>query len=505
VQRRSLISAALAAPVVLSSGAMRRAAADDTTQPFDAMTVRKLAQALAQKPFEAPDSRLPKPIDSLTYDQYRDIRFDPAQSLWRGRGLPFEVQFFHRGFLYRDRVDIYEVADGKFQKIGYRPEMFTFGKTPRPEAQDLGFAGFRVHTRLNKPDYADEFAVFLGASYFRAVGRNEAYGLSARALSIKTGDSGGEEFPTFKAFWLERPQPGSGTMVVTALLDSASASGAMRATMRPGDTTVFDVELTLYPRVDITEAGIGTMTSMFYFNGTERAGIDDYRRAVHDSNGLMMLTGRGEALWRPLKNPTALQISSFADVGPRGFGLMQRNRDFFDFDDLEAHYERRPSLWAEPIGDWAEGVVELVEIPTKGEENDNIVAFWRPALKLRAREERGFTYRLHWGPDAPVRTDLARFGDSRSGAGPDGGSRLFVLDCAGAKVKSLPADTALQVISSVDHGKIQHAVAQPNPETGGRRISFELLPGDAKSVEIRVQLAAGDQPVSETWVYRWTA
>lgn len=489
---------AVAASVALGGGA----AAQD--EGFDGQTVRRLARELAASPYKAPESKLPDSLANLSYDAYRDIRFDPAQSLWRGMNLPFEAQFFHRGLFYTARVDIYEVADGKARPIVYRPEMFTFGATPRPTAADLGFAGLRLHAPINRPDYYDEVAVFLGATYFRAVGRNQGYGLSARGLSLKTGDAGGEEFPIFRAFWLERPQQGTNNVVVSALLDSPSTTAAMRFTIRPGETTVFDVESTLFPRVDLAQPGVGTGTSMFFFDASDRTGVDDYRRAVHDSEGLMMLTGRGEELWRQLANPRTLQISSFADTGPRGFGLMQRERDFSQYEDLEARYERRPSLWVEPIGDWGDGVVQLVEIPTKGEVNDNVIAFWRPKQPLRAKAEINYTYRLHWGVGAPVRDVLARFTASRSGAGAAAGSRLFVLDVLGDALKALPAGAQPRADVSTDKGKVQNVVAQPNPVSGGWRISFELLP-DGGVAELRARLLTGDTPVSETWVYRWTA
>ena len=503
MQRRHFISGALAGPLVLASGkvALPGAAAGDA---YDAQTVRRLARELAQAPYRAPDTKLPGPLGSLSYDQYRAIRFDPGQSLWRGKGLPFEVQFFHRGSLFSDRVTVNEVAEGRAQPVRYRPEMFNFGPNPRPEPQDLGFAGFRIHAPINRPDYFDEVAVFLGASYFRAVGKGLGYGLSARGLSLKTADPAGEEFPAFREFWLERPQPGTNAITIAALLDSPSAAGAMRFTIRPGEDTVMDVEASFFPRTDIAQAGIATATSMFYFDATDRAGIDDWRRAVHDSDGLMMLTGRGEELWRPLKNPATLQVSSFSDISPRGFGLLQRKRDFASYEDLEARYERRPSLWVEPIGDWGEGVVQLVEIPTKGEVHDNIVAYWRPRQPLRAKGEHNFTYRLHWAAQPPLRSDLAHVVSSRSGLAFSG-ARLFVLDVAGGKLAALPADPPLRLQASADRGQIQNAVAHPNPETGGWRMSFELAPGDARAVELRAQLLAGDMPVSETWVYRWTA
>src|SRR5580704_14869388 len=253
--------------------------------------------------------------------------------------------------------------------------MFNLDRLQTKPADDLGFAGFRVHYPLNKPDVQDEVCAFLGASYFRAVARGQGYGLSARGLAIKTGDPGGEEFPLFKSFWLERPAKGSDVVVIHALLDRQSAAAAFRFTLRPGAETDIDTEMALYPRVDLAQTGLAPMTSMFLFDANNRAGFDDYRGAVHDSHGLTMMSGKGERIWRAVTNPKTLQISAFEDAGPRGFGLVQRERNFLDYQDLEAVYEKRPSLWVEPLGDWGEGAVMLVEIPSDREVNDNIVGF----------------------------------------------------------------------------------------------------------------------------------
>ena len=501
MQRRGLLAGSLAATAAWTA---RAAAADPAASPFNTATVKQLARERAAAAYKAPDRALPEPFNKIGYDEYRTIRFDPAQSLWRGAGLPFEAQFFHRGWLYQDRVDIFEVVDGQARPVAYRPDMFTFGAGMARPAGDLGFAGFRLHAAINRPDYLDEVCVFLGASYFRAVGRHEGYGLSSRGLSLKTGDGNGEEFPAFRAFWLERPQAGTSSLVVHALLDSPSCAAAMRFTIRPGDDTVMDMETALFPRVDLPEAGIGNGTSMFFFGNGSRDGIDDYRRAVHDSDGLMMATGRGEEIWRPLANPKKLQISSFTDVSPRGFGLVQRHRKFTDYEDLEAHYERRPSLWVEPIGDWGEGEVQLLEIPTRDEVHDNIVAFWRPKQKLLAKSEINYTCRLHWSDLPPVNTPLARFTALRTGAGTVNNARLFVLDVVGDALKAF-ADTAPRVDVSAGNAKIANVVAQAAPEFGGWRISFEMTPNGAESVELRLLLLNGDTRLSETWLYRWTA
>jgi glucans biosynthesis protein len=491
-------------PLTLAAADAPAGSAPAQSTAFDGSTVRKIAREIAAKPYQAPPSKLPDSFAKLSYDQYREIRFDPARALWRGKGLAFEVQLFHRGFLYPQRVDLYEVAGGRAEPIRYSPDMFDFGSLPRPAGDDIGFAGFRIHGPLNRPDYFDEICTFLGASYFRAVGKGQGYGLSARGLAINTADPAGEEFPVFRAFWIERPQPRAGSIVVHALLDGPSAAGAFRFTIRPGDETVFDVESAIYPRADIAHVGVAPLTSMFYFGPSSRNAIDDYRPAVHDSDGLAIWTGWSEQLWRPLTNPTELQISAFSDVNPRGFGLMQRRRDFPAYQDLEARYERRPSLWVETIGDAGEGAVHLVEIPTKREIHDNIVAFWRPTQPLRAKGEYVFNYRLHWCADHAPRNDLAKVVETRSGAGSEEKTRLFVIDFAGDRLKTLPADTKPSAEVKSDKGKIANVVAQPNAETGGWRVSLELAPSGEATVEMRAQLLAGDTAVSEAWIYRWT-
>jgi len=508
VRRRDFLQGGAYLP--LATLRLPRAAAAETPAgnagtPFDGSTVRGIARELAGKPYQPQDANLPDPFSKLTYDQYRKIRFDSGHALWRGIGLPFEIQFFHPGFLYTSRVDIYEVSAGQAQPIRYSPDLFDYGELPRPTGEGLGFAGFRVHSPLNRPDHFDELCAFLGASYFRAVARNQGYGISARGLAVKTADAGGEEFPAFKAFWIERPQPRNGSIVVHALLDGPSAAASFRFSIRPGNETVFDVESAIYPRSDIAQVGLAPLTSMFYIGPNQPVRADDYRPSVHDSNGLSIWNGWNEQLWRPLANPTELQVSSFADVNTRGFGLMQRQRDFLAYQDLEARYERRPSLWVETIGGVGEGTVDLVEIPTNREIHDNIVAFWRPTQPLRAKGEYNFNYRLYWCNENPLATGLARVVQTRSGLGSQEKSRLFVIDLAGETLNSLPADAEPHVEVSADHGVISNTVAQPNPEIGGWRISFELAPAGAHTVELRAQLLVNDASVSERWLYRWTS
>ncbi|MGJ4729691.1 glucan biosynthesis protein [Luteimonas sp. SDU101] len=486
-----------------------RAAQSGPSTPFDADTVPALARALAAQAYVPPPRALPAALDAISYDQFRDYRFRPEQALWRDSSAGFQAQLFHRGFIFKDRVDLHLVEDGRAAPLPYRRERFDFGPQPAP-ADDpaLGHAGFRLHAPLNRPDYFDELCVFLGASYFRAVARGLAYGLSARGLALGSGDPGPEEFPLFRAFWLEQPAPGATSMVVHALLDSPSVAGAYRFVIAPaGEETTMEVDARLFPRVELRNAGIAPLTSMFEFDAGDRVGIDDFRPAVHDSDGLAIFNGAGEQVWRPLRNPREIAHSGFVDENPRGFGLMQRKRDFEAFQDAEARYEQRPSAWVEPLGDWGAGEVHLVELPTGNEFADNIVAFWRPRDPLAPGREHRFAYRLHWCADHAWRPQLARALATRTGQGDAEGvaPRQFVVDFAGGRLDAVPHDGAPRVEAWASAGELRNPVVY-RLANGRWRMSFELLPGAAEVVELRARLLdGGGEALSETWLSRWPA
>jgi glucans biosynthesis protein len=477
----------------------------DDERAFSPALVRQRARELSAKPYVPPAAAVPKAIRELSYDQLRDIRYRPEASLWRGAPLGVEARFFHLGHVFHVPVRINVVADGRARHLIFSPELFEYGPlVPKGlPTNDIGFAGLRVHGPLNSPDVLDEIVVFLGASYFRALGRGQVYGLSARGLAIATASPDGEEFPAFREFWIERPRGDAPSVVVHALLDSPSTTGAYRFTVRPGDTTMIDVEASLYPRVDIETAGLAPLTSMFLFAPHDRLGVDDFRPSVHDSDGLLMWNGQGEWLWRPLNNPETLQVSVFVDEQLHGFGLMQRARRFEDFQDLEARYERRPSLWVEPIGDWGPGSVVLVEIPAREEIHDNIVAFWRPQQPLRAGADVQLAYRLHWGAGVPLDNGLARVARTMVGRGMEKDFRLAVIDFVGGGLPDIDLG-ALRADVSASAGRLSAPVVQHNPQTGGVRVSFRFSAQRADAIDLRCVLVAGDARVSEVWIQRWS-
>jgi glucans biosynthesis protein len=500
------LSAATLWPAVRRFEAAPQAPEAAKTMAFSAGDVQKQARALAAEKFVPSKVDLPRPLQELGYEQYRDIRFKRERAIWTSEWALFQVELFHRGFIFKEPVAIYIVADGTAQRVAYSPDLFTFGPSvqPPPDGTVADFSGFRILAPINRGDAFDEFMVSQGASYFRAVAKGQGYGLSARGLALNIGAREGEEFPFFRAFWIERPHPEARVIVVHALLDSISTTGAYRFTIRPGDPTVMDVEMTLYPRIELKLAGLAPLTSLFVFGPNDRVGIDDVRTAVHDSDGLAIWNGRGEWLWRPLTNPETLQISEFLDDNPRGFGLLQRHRDFADYQDLEARYERRPSVWIETIGYWGSGAVQLVEIPSKTDYHDNIVVFWRPSQPIAAQSEDRRAYRLHWCWTPPAIPSMATTADIKVGAGLEKGTRLFVLDFVGGRLAELTPDAPIRMDITTSAGTVKQPVARPNLATGGWRVSFVLDPAGTKLCDMRGMLRLGEEPLSEIWSYRWT-
>ncbi len=470
--------------------------------PFDFDWLQGEAKRLAAGDHEPPEPKLPKALAELGYDAYRDIRFKPERQVWAGEGRGFTLDFFHPGAIYKTPVRIDLVQDGVAREVPFSTDLFTYGSTfdEPPDGKGLAFSGFRVRYPINRPDVLDEFLVFQGASYFRGIGRNQLYGLSARGLTLHTAEPQGEEFPAFTRFWIETPEKNATSLRFWALLESRSVTGAYAFTARPGDETVVEVEATIYPRVGVASYGLAPLTSMFFFDPSNRAHVDDFREAVHDSGGLQMVTGADVRIWRPLANPPGLQVSAFEDSSPKGFGLVQRRRSFTDYQDAEARYEKRPSAWVEPVGDWGKGAVVLVEIPVTSEFNDNIVAFWRPDAPLVAGEPRSFAYRLRFCERPPDDTPLARVAVTRCGLASNPDHRLFVIDYdPGADVEG---DVAVDADCSA--GKLVHVGVQRLPGTDRRRVTLEFDPAGAELAEFRVVLTKGGEPCSETWLYRWT-
>ncbi|MAR90087.1 MAG: glucan biosynthesis protein D [Pseudomonadales bacterium] len=495
--------------------ARARSAQAETVPAMNFERLTQLAREHARKPHEAYQHPLPESLQSLSYDQYRAIRFDPQHALWREKAL-FEVQFFHPGFIYKEGVDIHTLdVGGRPSPYPYQQSHFILGKPVEglkvdPNATP-GYAGFRVHYPLNTSDYKDEVAVFQGASYFRLVGPGQVYGLSARGLAVDTAETGGEEFPRFSAFWLQPPAAQASTLVFFALLESPSVTGAYRFELQPGLNTELMVTARLFARQDINKLGLAPLTSMYLFGENSTGYYDDFRPEVHDSDGLLIHNSQGEWIWRPLNNPASLRVVSFQDDNPRGFGLLQRDRRFEHYLDAEADYHRRPGFWVEPLGDWGRGRVELVEIPTDSETNDNIVAYWVPREPVKAGAELDFRYRVTTVDRVMEGTNLAWVQRTRNGWAHVPGTepppitqRHFVVDFAGDAIKRFAASQAIKPELKVSGGTVSDLYAVKIVEENLWRVSFKVALEPEQPADMRLFLSLRGKRISEVWNYVWS-
>ncbi|MEB2286243.1 MAG: hypothetical protein B6D46_11555 [Polyangiaceae bacterium UTPRO1] len=494
----------LAATLASAAPPPKRSPQPSPPPTFGFANVAARAKQLATEPFKAPP-QVPEWLTKINYDQWRDIRFRTDQTLWRDPMRPFQVQFFHPGLFY-DRTVAVNVIDGsKAKPLTFSPSQFDYGRNDFASKvpQSLGYAGLRLHAPFKTPKYYDEVIVFLGASYFRAVGRDQVFGLSARGIAIDTGLSSGEEFPYFREFWLKTPAGKDKHAVVYALLDSPSLTGAYEFTITPGEQTVVETRGRLYLRRAPQKIGFAPLTSMFFHGKNTTRCFDDFRPEVHDSDGLLVASGNGEWLWRPLDNPERLEISSFRTPELRGFGLIQRDRDFRSYEDLETRPDLRPSAWIVPGGDWGSGHVELIEIPTKSDANDNIVAMWVPDQQPKVGAPYDFGYTLSWYGDDPGRPPLGRVTATRRDDFE--GTKRFVVDFAGKALEDVPGDQILRgdvtVASGEDTAEIVDQHVAKNPVTGGWRLTFRLRPKTSAPIELRAYLDKASETLTETWSY----
>ncbi len=494
-----------------------------TTSLLEFNDVIAKAKDEASRPFSLTGQDVPDFMLSLSYDAWRDIRFVTEKSLWRAEQLPFEVQFFHPGLYYNRLVRINEITEEGSKPIAFSPSYFNYGTNNFVDKipADFGFAGFRLHYALNTTKHLDEVVVFLGASYFRAVAKKQNYGLSARGLAIDTGLDSGEEFPYFKEFWLEKPQPDAEHLVVYGLLDSKSLTGAYRFSIHPGEETTMAINAKIFRRDDVQKLGIAPLTSMFFYDeSVNQRPVDDFRPEVHDSDGLLVASSTGEMIWRPLVNHQSLFINAFNSLNPRGFGLLQRDIDFDHYQDTEARYDQRPSAWITPDSDWGPGHVELVQIPADNEAHDNIVAYWVPTRLPAKKDPVEFAYQLKW---FFPREDFQAVGQvfaTRTAAGPDDETIKLIIDFKGGKLaslpKKLPVEAPLEAMVEISNGGeiLGKQLYRVEPE-GAWRLVFqarrkdggglaEVLPAPLVKqppLELRAYLVSNKEVLTETWSY----
>ncbi len=517
-----LVCLVLLLTALLQGRALARLESADVTLEY----IAKRAEQRANKPFHSPRADLPDILraDKLDYDKYREIEFRHEKALWAADNLPFRVEFFHPGYLYEEPVHVNEFTLTAMQPVRFVQDFFNY-RSLRIQKQipaNTGYAGFRLLCELNQPGKWDELGAFLGASYFRLLGKDQRYGQSARGLALDCGESDRpEEFPLFTDWWLGKPSHEDDRLRLYAILDSVSCVGAYSFIIKPGETTVATIEAVLYfrppdkvqpvnpQRKPIRTIGLAPLTSMFWFGKSSERKFDDYRPEVHDSDGLLMEMENGEILWRPLNNVSQMRHQRFAAKDIRHFGLLQRDRDFGSYQDLFNLYQTVPSIWVEPHGQWGEGEINLVELRTEYEGLDNIVAFWDPKVKPRPMQPFPFGYTLYWTThESDLKLSENKVLATRVGADPrDPQRRQFAIDFTGPKLTAIPDNSPPQAILNCStNAAIVDSQVFRNSFSDSWRVMLKLepRPGNKDPVDIRCTLKKGEEVLSETWTYHWS-
>jgi len=477
-------------------------------QSFSFDRLKETARRLSLRPWQPARTSAEPILQKIDYDAYFQIAFRKDHTIWADAAEGAPIQLFHLGRYQREPVAIHVVENGEAREILYRQAYFDIpeGHVARRLPEDIGFAGFRVMGQ----DMTWDWLSFLGASYFRSPGSGRQYGMSARGIAVDTGLPSGEEFPRFSRFFLEGVPGERGRLVVYALLEGPSLTGAYRFDCtRPGNV-LMETQAELYPRREIERLGLAPLTSMFWYSQKDRRHATDWRPEIHDSDGLAIWTGADERIWRPLNNPPAIMTNSFADENPKGFGLLQRDRSFDHYQDDNVFYHRRPSLWVEPRSQWGRGAVQLVEIPTDDETHDNIVAYWVPEEQAVPGRAVSLAYRLTWGADEPYPGGAARVVDTFIGAGGIPGHERprdvhqFVVDFTGGDLSRFTPEDGVMPVVDVSRGRIGRAGAYPVVGRPGLfRAAFELHASGREPVDLRLYLKHGEEALTETWIYQF--
>ena len=467
---------------------------------FDFSDVQALAKERAARPYREPEHPLPPALADLKYEAYQRISFKGSNALWFDDSLPFRVEFFHRGNFHVNRVALNEITDGKSAEIPFQKSFFDYGTNQIEIAPDLGYAGFRVITTGKEPQ---EIAVFLDATYCRMIGTDQAYGTSARGLALDTGLDGKEEFPLFDQFWISRPNPTDKQLTIFALMDSPSAAGAYRYVITPGSDTVAVVTATLIQRKPVKAFGLAPLSSMFLHGKNGRPLWQDFRPEVHDSDGLLIKTGRGEWIWHPLEGGKMIRFNVFQDENPQGFGLIQRERNFEQFQDLQAFFHLRPNVWIQPRGKWGKGAVELVQLPSQIEFTDNVVAFWVPETLPALGEAFDFEYELHWTKVDPSDPQMGQVIASRVSRVRDTKNLRFVIDFGGHRMKGLSDREHLDLdLKFSPNVKFVADSVFKNGINETWRVVVEIQE-PSEAADLRAYLKRNEKQTTETWTFTW--
>ncbi len=507
---QSSIPSALAQMALKADGGLKFGA----PTPMSWAALKARVATMAKQPYSPPFKPAPEVTHAIDYEAHGKIQFKTELALGAGAADvgQYPVTFFHLGRYFQKSVKMHVVEGGNAREILYSPTYFKmpFDSPAQKLPQNSGFAGFRLQESKTRADWpTQDWVAFLGASYFRAIGALNQYGLSARAIAIDTALPTPEEFPDFTEIYIASQGKDDTHIVIYALLEGPSVVGAYQFKIHRDAGVTMEIESEIILRKDVERLALAPLTSMYWFSETRKTQGIDWRPEVHDSDGLALWRGNGERIWRPLNNPPHVMVSAFMDENPKGFGLLQRDRDFDNYLD-GVNYDRRPSLWVEPVGNWGRGAVQLIELATDDEIHDNIVAAWVPEGAAKAGNRYSLNYKLHWQANEPYFP--ATLGYTRGtyiGHGGEPGKprpqglRKIVVEYAGDPITNiLPTDAPVGDVS-LSAGTLVRQFAEWVAGTHRWRITADVaMPNDENNgknpIEVRMFLKLNDKPLTET-------
>ncbi|QDU77109.1 Glucans biosynthesis protein G precursor [Bremerella volcania] len=479
------------------------AAASDSDAIFEAMVTK--AKVNAAKPYES-SRELPEDLNNLDYDTYRLIAFEHEKSIWKNEALPFWLELFHRGYIFRDEVQVSLLPENakaarqtkwmEFDKslFQYRGELA--GLDP---PKDLGYSGIKVIGKFPSSEHPLEIASFLGASYFRAISPGQFYGTSARGLAVDIGLAKTEEFPIFREFWIEQPRQDAKQLKLWALLDSPSVSGAYALVIHPNETMTIDVKAKLFFRSVPEKVGFAPLTSMFMWGMGKDGPKNDPRPRVHDADSLLIQKGENDWIRRSLNRLDFPSLSNYDAKQLYGFGLMQAERAPGRYKDDEAKYHLRPSVWVTPKTPWEDGAVQLLELPSEHEGIDNIGAYWMPKQPIEIGKPIDLEYHIAFLNQAPKQHSLAKVTDFRVDRSDKSSLRLTVV-FQGDTISKFSTERQLQAFIDVQRGKAENVVVR-RTALNTVEVSCNLIPDSPYAMEMEVYLIDEDELFSESWRY----
>ncbi len=455
------------------------------------------ARALAAKPYKAPPTISPV-LQKLSFSDYGKLGFMGRPAGWPA-GSPFHLELYPVGYLFTWPERIAVVAGGK--SFVAHPPLAVNGDPglAKQISGSVPTAGFSAYTAFGQGPAVYEFLSFLGASYFRAVGKGQSWGLSARGVAVDTAlPHRAEEFPYFRSFWILAPHPHARHLVFCGLLDSPSLTGAYRFIARPGRQTIIAVKVVLFERQHVRRLGIAPLTSMFLQGRFSHRRFDHLVRSAHDSDGLSIALAGGQRLWWPLRNPRRIAIYRFPLTNPQGFGLMQRARRAGDYRAFGMHYEDRPSAWVTPEGGWGPGHLVLVELPTNSQTNDNISAFWVPQNQANPQQPLTFRYRIAWQGQEPVGAHLGYVVAGRHAGRNDDRNETYVVDFTGQALEAFAPTAVTPSVRVFGPARVVNAwVTRKGP--GSWRLQFQIARTGSGAVMMHATLMDGSRRLTETW------